>query len=114
MPSSCAIPPVNVHFPGSNTAISDIPVGSSTSPSSLVADDEQLTRTVYYTHDGRSITFEIVNKRMSLVEPDFSTEEVDPIPDNIFKRILKTIFCSCIPLKTRRVKAKSLRTIGTA
>lgn len=43
MPSSCAIPPVNVHFPGSNTAISDIPVGSSTSPSSLVADDEQLT-----------------------------------------------------------------------
>ena len=43
MPSSCAIPPVNVHLPASNTVISDIPVGSSTSPSSLVADDEQLT-----------------------------------------------------------------------
>ena len=41
--SSCATPSVNVHLPGANAAINDIPVGSSTSPSLLTLDDERLT-----------------------------------------------------------------------
>lgn len=115
MPASpCEIPPINVHLPGANAVISEIPVKLTASPSSLAVDDEQLTRTVHYTHDGKSITFEIVNKRISLMEPDSSIEEADATPDNIFKRISRTLLCSCVFLKTRHVKAKSLRTIGAA
>lgn len=41
--SPCEFPPINVHFPGANSVISEIPVEWSTSPSSLIADEEQLT-----------------------------------------------------------------------
>ncbi|KAF9785061.1 hypothetical protein BJ322DRAFT_1108528 [Thelephora terrestris] len=115
MPSTyCTTSSVNVHLPDANAAMSDIPVGPSTSPSILTQDDERLTRTAHYTHDGRSITFEIVNKRASLVESDFSIEEVDPVSGNIFKKISKTIFCFCITPKRRRVKSKPLNPITTA
>ena len=69
---------------------------------------------------------------MSLTELDPTAVEVDPIPDNIFKRILKvgfswvtlcypwvdgldpqTIFCYCAPRKIRPVKAKSSSTVDT-
>ena len=40
--SSSEHPPINVHLPGANSVMSDIPVELSTSPSSLVLDDEQL------------------------------------------------------------------------
>lgn len=37
------IPPINVHLPGANAVISEIPVELTASPSSLSVDDEQLT-----------------------------------------------------------------------
>jgi len=93
--------------------MNDIPVEWPTSPSSLDVDHEPLTRTVHYIHEGKSITFEIVNKRATLTELDSPAAEADPVPDNIFKRISKAIFRSCVPRKTRRVKAKFFGTLGT-
>ena len=40
---SSGLPPIAVHLPGANALMNDIPVESSTSPSSLAADEEQLT-----------------------------------------------------------------------
>lgn len=97
--SSSEFSPINVQLPGVNTAINHFPVESSTSPSSVVPDDDQLMRTIHYTHDGKSITFEIVNKRMSLMELDPSIEEPDPISNGFFTRISKAIFSSCVSFK---------------
>ena len=41
--SSCELPPISVNLPRTNAVMGDIPLESSTSPSSLAADDEQLT-----------------------------------------------------------------------
>jgi len=111
--STCGPLPINLHLPGANTVMGDIPVELPTSPSSLDVDHEQLTRTVHYIHEGEAITFEIVNKRTTLTELDSTVVEVDPISDNVFKRVLKVIFCSCVSRKIQRVKAKSFSTIGT-
>lgn len=43
MAVSSKLPPVSVHLPGANAVMSDISLEPSTSPSSFVADDEQLT-----------------------------------------------------------------------
>jgi len=111
--STCELPPINLRLPGANPVMSDIPVEFPTSPSSLDVDHEQLTRTVQYIHEGRLITFEVVNKRTTLTELDSTVVEVDPISDNIFRRILKAIFRSCLSRKPRRAKAKSFSTFGT-
>ena len=69
---------------------------------------------------------------MSLTELDSTVAEVDPVPDNILKRVLKVgfdwvmlrypwadgldaqgIFCSRVPRKTRLVKAESSGTTDT-
>ena len=47
---SSNFPPINVHLPGVNSVISDTPAESSTSPSSLVADDEPLTVRPHFIH----------------------------------------------------------------
>lgn len=106
------LPPINVHLPGADAAMGNTPLKSSTSPSFLATDDEQLTQTVHCTYDGKSITYDIVIKRVSLVEPDTKIE-VDPIPGNIFEKISKGIFHSCFPFKMRRVKTKSSSASGT-
>lgn len=168
---TCELPPINLRLPGANAVMNDIPVGSSTSPSSLDVDHEQLTvqprfatsrlstnlfsleseSFIILMRENRSpcvrpvvaasagahfilhwFQFEVVNKRVSLTELDSIVVEVDPIPDNIFKRILKVgfscamlcrprvngldtqaIFYSCISRKARRVKANSFGTIST-
>jgi len=112
--SSLQLPPINLHFSGADTAMNDTPPELSTSPSSLAVDDEQLTQTIHYIHEGKLIAFEIVNKRMSLTRLDSNVEEVDPIPGNIFERILKATLFPCIPLRIRRVKPKPLSTIDAS
>jgi len=114
MPASAhEIPAINLYIQGASAVTSDIPVEFPTSPSSLDVDPEQLTRTVHYTHDGISITFEMVNKRTSLMELDSTVAEADLVPENIFKRISKAVFCSCISRKLRHVKTRSLSTVDT-
>jgi len=93
------LPAINLHLPDAKAVMSDIPVEWPTSPSSLDVDHEQLTRTVHFTHEGKSITFEVVNKRATLTELGSTVAEADPIPANIFKRISKAIFRSCVSRK---------------
>lgn len=47
--SSCEFSPIDVHLPSANSVISDTALESSTSPSSLAVDDEQLTVRPHFT-----------------------------------------------------------------
>jgi len=78
--------------------MTDIPLQLSASSASFTADDERLTRTVYYTYEGQTIAFEIVNKGIPS-KLDVDPGEVGPAPGSTFQRILQAI---CIPFRMRR------------